>query len=464
MKQGKRILTILIVVMCMIFVSGYALSAQKPEKKSKVRIFTQVTGGKTGEEMKEFEKALSNETGFDVIMEKPATDYANVLIQKLQGGEKFDLIYLNMPQYLNLVEQGALLNLTGFVKTSKIYSNPSLISRQELKDITVKGKIYAGFNKKELHKMVLLNRIHLQEAGIDYTKIKPTLAGYYQVFKKLKATIKTPNYYPFNCVMKDINDLEPWLASVGLKSGVMKDKRGKKYVPLSTKAATPVWTWMAKLYKEGLIDPAASVDETKDLRAKLGASSQLTSVAVDWAAWLGLQNSNAEGAGIKAGKYDIVGLPGTKTPKGGYMLTKGAASLWAIPVNASNPEGAKKIIEFFATQEGGDLLTIGIPGVDYNVKKGRYVLTDLGVDHGCDHGATIPILETYKSPVEYPRGFASTLNYLKYASIEMPISNDLDYREVCGKWGVQIMQGKVSVATGLANMRKELVSRKVTDY
>jgi len=433
------------------------------EVGGEIRMLTNVTGGKDDEEMKLFAEALGKATGMKVTMEKPASDYTNVVMQKLQGGEKYDLIYVNMQQYLNLVEQGALLDLTDFIKSSKIFSDPASINPQELKDIEVDGKIYAGFNKKEIHRVVGMNKIHLQSAQIDYKQIDPTLDGYYDVFKKLKAAINTPNYYPFNAVVSEVYDLQPWFASLGLKSGVVIDSDGKKYVPFSTDAAAPVWEWFAKLYKEGLIDPASAVDKTKDLRAKMGASSQLTSVTVDWAAWIGLHNANALAENIGPDKYEIVSLPGTKTPDGNYMLTKGSASLWVIPANAPNPEGAKKMLEFFASQEGGELLSVGIEGHDYTVENGKYVLTEIGKAHGNDHGAPVPIFEKFQHPIGFNPGFEEAMSYGKYASIELPISNEGDYKEIVGKWGVQIMKGEVSAAEGLASMREELISRKVTD-
>lgn len=430
-----------------------------------VKILTSVTGGKDDEEMELFAKELGEATGLTIQIERPPSDYTNTLMRKLNSGEKMDLIYLNMPQYLELVNQGALLDLTDYIKSSKVYSDSAQIDPRELKDIEVDGRIYAGFNKKEVHRVVALNRVHLEKAGIDYKSIEPSLDGYYNVFKKLKETINMANYYPYNAVISEVYDLQPWFASVGLKTGVVVDENdGKKYVPISTDDAVPVWEWIAKLYKEGLIDPAASVDKTKDMRDKMSAASQLTSVTVDWAAWVGLHNANALAAGIDKDQYEIVSLPGTKTPDGSYMLTKGAASLWAIPKNAENPDGAWKVIEYFATQEGGVLLSVGIKGHDYTVDdNGNYTLTEIGKQHGCDHGAPVPILETFKHPIGYNPGVEEALSYGEYASIELPIPNEADYKEVVGKWAVQIMEGKVPVAEGLKNMRNELVSRKVTD-
>jgi putative aldouronate transport system substrate-binding protein len=168
-------------------------------------------------------------------------------------------------------------------------------------------------------------------------------------------------------------------------------------------------------------------------------------------------------AGISQDKYEIVSLPGTKAPNGKYMLTKGGPSLWAIPVNANNPEGAKKILEFFATQEGGELLSVGIKGYDYNIEGGKYKFTDIGKTHSCDHGAPVSIFEKYKHPIGFNPGMDEALSYIKYASIDMPIKNEADYKEIVGRWGAIIMKGAVDTDKGLASMRNELISRKVTD-
>ena len=87
-------------------------------------------------------------------------------MQKLQGGEEYDLIYIGASQYMNLVEQGALMDITDRVKASDILSNN--IDQQEWDDITVDGKVYAGFNKKELHRVVQLTKHEVEAVGIEY--------------------------------------------------------------------------------------------------------------------------------------------------------------------------------------------------------------------------------------------------------------------------------------------------------
>lgn len=424
-----------------------------------VKMLTAVTGGKDDAGMKKFQEELSKETGLQVTMEKPA-DYDKVLIQKLQSGEKYDLIYLGVNQYLNLIGQGSLTDLTDFIQNSPAFAADK-VDPQEIRDITVDGKIYAGFNKKEVERVVALNRVQLEKAKIDYKSIEPTLDGYYRTFKALKAANTAQDYYPLDIVLSTVFDIQPWMASAGMKGGVVTGQDGKTYVPYSTDAAAPVWDWLHKLYSEKLLDPACFVDKTKDLRAKMGAASQKAGCTVDWAAWVGLHNAQALAGGVSAKDFEVVSLPGTKSPSGSYMLTKGSASLWAIPTNAENPKGAEKILEFFASQKGGELLSVGVPGYDYTVENGKYVLTEVGKLAGCDHGAPVPILKTFKHPIGYNPGVEEALSYMQYASIETPIANQSDYEEVVGKWGTQIVKGEISSKDGLAQMRAELVSRGV---
>ena len=45
----------------------------------------------------------------------------------------------------------------------------------------------------------------------------------------------------------------------------------------------------------------------------------------------------------------------------------------------------------------------------------------------------------------------------------MTIPNEADYKEIVGKWGIQMIKGEASIEDGLAGMRKELMERGVTE-
>lgn len=451
-------------LLCLVLaLSALASVAMAETATGSVRILANVTGGKDEEEMTLWAQALSEATGLDVTVEKPASDYGNVLMQKLSANESYDLIYLGASQYLNLVEQGALTDLTDYIANSEILSNN--VPASEWEDLKIDGRIYAGFNKRELHVLVNLNKVMLEKAGVNYQEIEPTLDGYYDVFKKLREANPSEDFYPLNTIMSENWDLQPWMASVGLKGGVVVDETdGKTYVPYATDAAAPVWDWFKKLYDEKLLDPASFVDKTKDMRNKMGAASQQTAVDVDWAAWVGLHNANAAAGGVDVADYEIVSLPGCKTPDGSYMLRKGGASLFAVPINATNVEGAVKVLEYFATQEGGVLLSLGIKDHDYTVDaNGNYALTEIGASHAMDHGAPVPIDKDFVNPIGLNLGVEEALTYLDYASIERNIPNEGDYKSIVGKWAISIIKGEVSTLDGLASMRSELVSMGVCE-
>lgn len=438
-----------------------AVSKEENAEGKTVKILTSNTGGKDEEEMKLFVEQLSTATGLTVTMEKPAEDYENILTQKLQSGETYDLIYMDHKQLLSLHEQEALTDITDKVKASDIMMNN--IDATEWKDIEIDGKYYAGFNKKEIFVPVGVNASHLAKAGIDPEKIEPTLDGYYNMLKALKESNDTKGYYPLDIVLSETWDLQPWMASVGIKGGVHKDEAdGKTFAAYAQDESAPVWEWLKKLYQEELLDPSCAVDKTKEMRGKMASSSQLISVKADWLAWNGLHNAEAEAAGLSHEDYSIISLPGVQTPDGDYMLRKGNASLWAIPVNAENPEGAFKVIEYFATQEGGELLSLGLEGHDYTIEDGEMKLTEAGLAHGQDHGAPFPIYKDFESKVGYNTGVEEGLEFGKYASIEMPLAKEPDYKEIVGKWGIKIVKDETSVLDGLKGMREELVEREVT--
>jgi putative aldouronate transport system substrate-binding protein len=353
------------------------------------------------------------------------------------------------------------MDITDRIKASETLQNN--IDPLSWDEITVDGKIYASFNTYGGTRVVALNKNLLASVGIDYKTIEPSLDGYYNVFKKLKDEGGFgDDFYPFNTILSETWDLQPWFSSAGLKNGVVLDTDGKKYSPYATADAIPVWEWFKKLYDEGLMDPAAFVDKTTNMREKLSVASQKTAVIADWAAWVGLQNANAEAGGIPAEDFEIVSLPGIDGPNG-YMLGRGAANIFAVPANAENVDGAMVILEYFATQEGGELLSIGIEGHDYNIEDGKVVLTEVGTAHAKDHGAPGPVYINFVHPLGVSRGIEEAATYNQYAKPELAIPNEGDWKLITGKWAIQMVRGDVSMEDGLAGMNDELIAAGVVE-
>lgn len=89
--------------------------------------------------------------------------------------------------------------------------------------------------------------------------------------------------------------------------------------------------------------------------------------------------------------------------------------------------------------------------------------TEIGAAHSNDHGAPVPIYKDFEAPMGYNLGVEEALSYGEYASIDMTISNEADYKEIVGKWGIRMIKGEVTIEEGLASMRSELVERGVAE-
>lgn len=424
-----------------------------------VDILTNVTGGKDDADMEAFVAELEELTGLTINMEKPANDYGTVMLQKLaNGGEGLDLVYFGQDSMADLVEQEGIMNITEYVEGSEILSDPNIIPTEEWENIALDGQIYAGFNKKEVHRLPNINQGLLNEYDIQPLQ-EETLDEYYNLFTEMKEKIDIQGFYPINIVLSDLNDVQPWFASQGLKTGIVVDENGNKTVPIVSDESAPVWEWLRTLYEEELLDPASLTDTTAELRNKFQSSQ--TGLVVDWAAWTGLYNANA--GDDYPDNFEAVPFGGTTTPDGEYMLHRGAASLWGVPTTSDNVEGAMKVLETFATQEGGILLSLGSEGYDYNLEDGEYVLTEQGELHAKDHGAPFPISSQFEAPLEHNPGVDEAMEFLEFASTETYLPESPEYLEIVGQGAIAIVSGEISVEEGLAQMQANLQDAGIID-
>ena len=273
MNKKRMIVGLLILLMISL---GVFAQGQVDKSTVEVKVLAGVTGGKDEAENKLFEEEMEKATGLNITWEKVPSGYDQVLMQKLGAGEQYDLIYLNQFQMYTLAKQGALTDLTDRIQKSKVYAEN--VDKAELEKISLNGKYYAGFNKLEVFPLVNVNKAITDKVGINLDSLD-TLDEYYQMLKEVKTYMETKEgkkpYYPFFTYMPDIWDLQPWFSSVGLRRGVFVDASGKKYAPYVSAKAKPVWEWLTKLYKEGLIDPASFTGKTGDMRSKMWQSQDI---------------------------------------------------------------------------------------------------------------------------------------------------------------------------------------------
>lgn len=469
----KKFIYLTLIVGMLFSTQVFTQGQKEADQDVTIRVLTNVTGGKDSAENELFTKELEKATGLNIDFEKVPANYDQVLLQKLGAGEKYDLIYLNQSKMYSLARQNALMDITSMINNSDVYSK--YVDNAELKKIAFNGKYYAGFNKLEINPMPNVNKAITDKVGVNLAELN-TLDEYKDMLVKVKNYMENVEnrkpYYPMFVYMKDIWDLQPWFSSVGARRGVTFDENGKKYAPYLEDSSKEVWMWLKDLYQEGLLDPASFTGKTSDMRSRMWQSQDIV-LDSDWLAWTGLYNNNAKQAGTYPDKVNVVALPGTIGPDGIYRLEQGGASLWSIPSNAEHPEEAFKLIEFFATPEGGLLLSAGIEGHDYNVENGKIVFTEIGVAHAKDHGAPFPICKSfdYSQLGEMNPGVEDALEIINRDDVEvapmLDANGTLDttiYYQTISKWMTDYMFGKVDIDTALANAKKELINNGVIDY
>lgn len=417
-----------------------------------LRILTAVTGGKDAAEHELFVEELERHLGLDIEMIKPEADYNNVMFTSLASGEKFDLIYGDSSMIPTLVDQGAIIEVSDLIEASSVLSDETVIPAGEWDLFDIDGAIYGVPNKFEGGTQPTVRQDWLDAWGMA-TPV--TLEDWRAYFEKAKE-----EYDAYGLSTAGLYDIQGFMSAAGVKAGyVMED--GKRTIPYATEAAAPVYDWFAELYRDGLLDPNFATNGSGDFRS-LFMSDRAAAVTY-WDAWVGLFNNimTTENADTPFRAAGTSGVPG---PDGEVILRRGNASLWFIPANAGNVDNAVKFLEFWHSEPGYILGTLGIEGHDYNVENGEYVLTDIGREHSCDHGSPRVTSTTWENPCGVLPGVAEAQAIImEHASVEYLPAEWTDAKPIVDNYAFQAMSGEITGAEAVARMREELVAAGLID-
>lgn len=432
----------------------------KPAKQETLRILSNVAGGKTPEENVLFEKEVERLTGIKVTIEKPAADYDKKLYAAISAGEKYDLIYMGKGNMDVLVDQGALMPLNDKIKASKILSDPKVIPTKEWDMITYKGgQIFSVFNKSEGGTLPTVRQDWMDKLKLQQPK---TLEDFYQVLKAFKEKDPDGNGKDdtYGLSTAGLYDIQGFMSAAGVKYKYVIDDSGKRSIPYATESAVPVYEWFAKLYKEGILDPNFATNDSAKMR-ELFLTNRVGMVTY-WDAWVGLFNNMKK---TDDPNFKAKAIAGAVGPDGKIMLRRGDPSVWGIPVNAEHADTAVKFLEFWHSEKGNILSTLGIEGDDYTVKDGKYTLTDEGVKHGMDHGAPFPNNTNFKNPIGTLPGAIEGRQVIfdNNATIENSTKDWPSAEKIVANYAFQAMMGKLPAADAVKKMNDELKAAKLID-
>jgi len=436
-------------------------SAPASSAGGKLVILSGNVGGKTPEGNDKFAKALSDKLGLDVTLDKPASDYDQKVLTALGAGAKYDLIEVSDLAKLNsFIDQGVVTDLTDFVKQSSVLSDPSVIPTAEWDQLKgPDGNIYGVFSKFQGATMPIvrkdwLDKLHLQEPK--------TLDELYKVLKAFKEDDPDGNGKAdtYGLSTSGLYDIQGIMSAAGLKYRyVMKD--GKRTIPYASDAAIPMYEWFAKLVKEGIMDPNFVTNDTAKMR-NLFLSDRVGMITY-WDAWVGMFNSlkQQENPNTTFRAEGMASLPG---PDGTILMRRGDPDFWIIPKNAPHPDAAKKFLEFWQTQDGITLGSLGVEGYDYTVSNGTYTLTDIGKQANMDHGVPFWYNSNVKSPFPPLPGVEDAMKLSKqYATLELSLPTWPDAEKIVTNYALKAMSGQMPAKDAVAQMQKELKAANLID-
>ncbi|WP_078381969.1 extracellular solute-binding protein [Sutcliffiella halmapala] len=461
----------ILVLILTIFVSGCSSSngtsdtvaADEKNSDQTLRILTNVVGGKNPEEHAMFEKEIERLTGIKVKMDKPPADYDQKLLATISSGEKYDLVYLTKPMLDILVDQGVLTDLTEEVIGSKILSDPTVVPTEEWELVkTEDEKIYGIFNKFEGGTLPTVRKDWMEKLNLEEPK---TLEDFYQVLKAFKEEDPDGNGKDdtYGLSTAGLYDIQGFMSAAGVKYRYVVDESGNRTIPYATEDAVPVYEWFAKLYKEGILDPNFATNDTGKMR-ELFLTDRVGMVTY-WDAWVGLFNNIAQTENPET-EFEAKGIPGAVGEDGKIMLRRGDPSLWAIPVNAENPGLAMDFLEFWHSEEGNILGTLGIKDHDFTVSEaGEYQLTDIGKEHGMDHGAPFPNNTNFQNPMGEMKGVKEAQQIIldNHATVEVSTADWPNAEKIVTKYAFQAMMGEIPAKDAVEMMHKELLNASLID-
>nr|WP_280521147.1 extracellular solute-binding protein [Paenibacillus mangrovi] len=435
--------------------------ADSKNEERTLKMMTGVIGGKTPEENVKFEKEIERLTGIKVTMDKPASDYDQKLLASIASGEKYDLLQVSKERMNTLIDQGVLTPLTDQVKASKVLSDPSVIPTDEWDQVKTKdGQIYGVFTKYQGGTMPIVRKDWLDKLNLPEPK---TLDDYYNVLKAFTEQDPDGNGKKdtYGLSTAGMYELQGFFSAAGLKQRYVETADGKLDVPYSTDAAIPVYEWLNKLYKEGILDPNFATNDTGKMRNMF--LSDRVGMITYWDAWVGMLNNTRKGQDPQT-TFEAKGLPGAADANGNYMLRRGDPDVWVIPANAEHPKTAFEFIEWWNTQDGIMLGSLGIKDEDYTMDNGKYVLTQTGKEHASDHG--VPFW--YNSNVEAPFGKLPGVQEAqdlvnKYATLELTPPNWSEAEKIINEYSFKAIMGEMPAADAVKKMREELKAKKLID-
>lgn len=217
---------------------------------------------------------------------------------------------------------------------------------------------------------------------------------------------------------------------------------------------------LAEWYAAGLIDPEFMSNDNKALHAKISdGTSAVASLSVNSGIHNLTRNMRPTNPDFKLTgvQWPVMnaGEESTYVMAGGTTHTGAQA---AISSNCADPVLATKVLDYFYSQEGGDLISWGIEGESYTVENGVKKFTDKIVNNPEEKAATEAILE-YALPVY---GFVNAQDSDAYVQLAITLPEQGEARDLWQGLNPGATLPKLTVAKEDANEYRMILNEVKT--
>lgn len=438
--------------------AGNAMAASNSTaNEPTLTILTGVVGGKNPAENTAFANEIGQALHCKVQLISTSGTYDQTMMSMLAAGQKIDVVYTEGMVLAELAKAGEMTDLSSMIKVSPVLGNTKVVPNWEWKDIELSGPngkgIYGVPVKYQGSRPLIVREDWMKELGLKQPK---TLNNFYKVFQAFKQKKGA-----YGLTLDQLYDIEPFMSAAGLKDGYAY-VNGKKTIPWATPAAIPVYTWLHKLYTQGLLDPNFVTNGTSDERNELLTGR--AGMFVYWDAWVPMLNNLVTTQQLDS-SIDMEAIPSAVGPGGKILVSTGDTSLFAIPSNAPDKDLAFKFLEWWNTKPGEILGSIGVQGIDYTIQKGKMKLTQVGIDENLDHGDPQPISTLWKNPFpNMQKGYknARTIG-VKYGYQPLIDANWANAQKIEWQYGCEAINGQLSPKVAVAQMHAALLQQHYID-
>ena len=418
-----------------------------------LRILSPNVGGKIPAEHEMYVDYLSRELDMDVTLIRPSGNFNQVLMTSLAGGEKYDLINVTAKDLEVLLAQNALLEMTDMVAASGHLSDPDVIPQLEWDMIERDGKLYSVPMKFEGGTLPVVRADWLEAMDMDIPQSLDDWQAFFQGAKE--------NYDAYGITIAGLYDIQGFMSANGVKAGYVIDEDGNRTIPYSSDAAADIYDWFGELYNEGLIDPAFATNNSSNMVNQF-LSDQTATVGY-WDMWVGLFNNSRKTQDPDT-TFRAMGVAGVPDQEGNIILRRGDSSMWVMPRNAENPENAMKFLEFWHSEKGYLLGSLGLEEVHYTVEDGEYILTERGHVAGMDHGSPRVSNPNWVHPVGLHDGIDEAQEIIiEHASPEYLPAEWSRAQRIIERYAFQAMSGQMPGSEAVTRMRSELKRNRLID-